>query len=142
MAEGDGTIHNHGKFHILNGDMALGTGGDTIKVALCSGAVPSVDGSLGIADCTQLTGGTANYVVKTLASQTVAQVDASDRAQFDGANITWTALGTPNAAITYTVMYDDTISADPIIATWELTTQPNGGDYTLQWHTDGVVLLT
>jgi len=142
MAEGDGTIHNHGKFHILNGDMSLGTGGDTIKVALCSGSVPSVDGALGIADCTVLTGATANYVVKTLASQTTAQVDASDRAQFDGANITWTALGTPEAPITYCAMYDDTLSGDPLIAWWVLTTQSNGGDYTLAWHTDGIILLT
>ena len=74
------------------------------------------------------------------AGQAVAQDNANDRASFDGDDVTWTGLdvGTPN----YAIIYDSTHALDVLIGAWEIATASNGGDYTLQWHGDGILLLT
>jgi len=142
MAEGDGAIYNNFKEQILLGELDLGNGADTIKVILVTGHTPNIDTHAVLTDVSGDEESGTGYTAggETLANQAVTQDDANDRADFDGDDVTWTGLdvGTPSHAI----MYDDTHASDYLIAYWEVTTASNGGDYTLQWHSDGILLLT
>jgi hypothetical protein len=141
MAEGDGTIRNQFKAGVMTGGYHLGASGDTLVVSLVSDATISIDGSVGIAALTKHNG--ANYVDKTLASQAVTQDDTGDKGMLDAADVTWTALGAPSAATTWAVLWDDSVAGDPVIAKWVITTQSNGGNYTLSWHaSNGLINIT
>lgn len=147
MAQGNGAVYNDFKEQILKGVHNLATG--TIKVTLHTGYTPNIDTHQVFADVTATQYGTgAGYTAggKTLASQTVAQDDANNRAAFDGADVTWTSLGPLSPATpSHVIVWNDTPTspADPLIAYWELgTTATNGGDYTLSWHANGLLLLT
>jgi hypothetical protein len=81
---------------------------------------------------------------KTLASKTITTDNTNNRASFDAADITWTALAA-GATIGSVALYmrgsADTDSR--LIAHFDVTDTPtNGGDITLQWHSTGVLLLT
>lgn len=135
----------------MNGVFNLANAQDVIKVILVSGHTPTIDA----ADSVLLDvsgdeyGAGLGYTVggNTLAGQATSQNDTDDRGEFDGTDLTWTSLGTLSPALpSHTIMYDDTPAApqaDPLIAYWVLgTTATNGGDYTLQWGTNGIILLT
>jgi hypothetical protein len=151
MAEGDGSIYNNFKEVIMNGVYNLASAQDTVKVILVSGHTPNIDAahSVLLNVSADEYGAGSGYTVggETLAGQSTSQDDTNDRGAFDGTDLTWTALGalTP-ATPSHTIMYDDTPTtpqADPLIAYWTLgTTATNGGDYTLQWGTNGIILLT
>jgi hypothetical protein len=68
-----------------------------------------------------------------------AAVTKGATTKFDANDVTWTGLdvGTPSHAI----LYDSTPSETCLIAYWEVTTASNGGDYTLSWHTNGILTL-
>ena len=145
MAEGNGAIYNNFKEQVMEGIFDLSTGGDTIQVSLHVAYTPNIDTHTVWADVSATeesgTGYSANGEV--LGSQDTTQDDANDRGVFDGADVTWTALdiGTPS----HCIMWDNTttVPADALIAYWELgTTATNGSDYTLSWHSDGIILLT
>lgn len=144
MAEGDGSIFNDFKEQVMCGVHDLDTGGNTLKVILVTGYSLDIDGDQVYADvsASEVTGTGYSAGGETLASQTVTQDNTNNRGVFDAGNVTWTGLnaGTPN----YAILYNDTPTtpAKPLIAAWEITTPSNGGDYTLQWHTDGIILLT
>ena len=76
----------------------------------------------------------------------MTQDNTNDRGVFDAADVTWTALGPLSPATpSHVILWDDTPTspADPLIAYWELgTTATNGGDYTIQWGANGIILLT
>lgn len=142
MAEGDGAIYNNFKEQVLLGNINLGNGGDTLKLILVAGHSPDIDSHASYADVSGDEESGTGYSAggEALTSQAVTQDNDNDRAKFDAANVTWTGLdvGTPS----HCILYDDTPSSNPLIAYWELATASNGGDYTIQWHTDGVLLLT
>jgi len=142
MAEGDGVIYNEFKRGLLAGEYDLATGGDTVKVGLVTGHTPNIDTH---DDWTDVSGdeesGTGYSAGgETLGSQQVTEDTSNDLGKFDGADVTWSGLdvGTPSHAI----MYDDTHASDQLIAYWELATASNGGDYTLQWNSSGIITLT
>lgn len=143
MAEGDGTIYNNFKEQLLLGEIDLGSGSpqDSIKVCLVTGHSLDIDGDASYADVSgdEVSGTGYSAGGEELTSQSVSQDNSNNRAAFDADNVTWTGLdaGTPN----YAIMYDDDAS-DCLIAAWEITTASNGGDYTLQWHASGILLLT
>jgi len=60
--------------------------------------------------------------------------------------VTWTALGPLSPATpSHAIVWDDTPTspADPLISYFVLgTTATNGGDYTLQFGANGILLLT
>ena len=60
--------------------------------------------------------------------------------EVDADDVTWTGLnvGTPSHAI----LYDDTHASKTLVAYWEVTTTTNGGNYTLQFGANGILLLT
>lgn len=142
MAEGDGALYNEFKKEVLSGTINLANGGHTIKVVLVTGHTPDIDNHTGYSsisgDEESGTGYTAGG--ETLGSQAVTKDNTNDLGKFDGTDVTWSGLdvGTPS----HTIMYDDTHATDCLIAYWELETASNGGDYTLQWHTDGIIALT
>jgi len=142
VAEGDGVIYNQFKEQVLKGVHDLVN--DTIKVALVSGYTPDIDADEVWADVSgnEISGSGYSAGGETLAGNAVTQDDANDRGKFDGTDTVWAGLdaGTPSHA----VMYDDTTTspADSLIAYWVVTTPSNGGNYTLQWNSDGILLLT
>lgn len=135
----------------MNGVYNLASAQDVIKTILVSAHTPTIDA----ADSVLLDvsgdeyGAGLGYTVggETLAGQATAQDDTNDRGSFDGTDETWTSLGALSPATpSHTIMYDDTPAApqaDPLIAYWVLgTTATNGGDFTLQWGANGIILLT
>lgn len=140
MAEGDGVLYNNFKHQLMEGEFDLLN--DVIKVGLVTGHVVDIDADTQWADVSGDEEAGAGYVAggATLAGKTVTQDNANDRGVFDGSNVTWAGLdvGTPSHAI----LYDFTHANDLLTAAWEITTASNGGNYTLQWHADGIILLT
>ncbi len=132
---------------VMEGAFNLASGGDTIKVILVSGYSPDIDTHSGYANVSgDEYGAGLGYTVggETLAGQDVTQDDGNDRGVFDGTDLTWTSLGALSPATpSHTIMYDDTHVSDLLVAYWELgTTATNGGNYTLQWGANGIILLT
>lgn len=142
MAEGDGTLYNNFKEQILLGELDLGNGADTIKVILLTGHSLDIDLDASYSDVSGDEESGTGYTAggETLANQSVTQDNPNDRAAFDGDDVTWTGLdvGTPN----YVIVYDDTHASKYLIAAFEIATASNGGDYTLQWNANGLLLLT
>jgi hypothetical protein len=140
MAEGDGAIYNNFKEQVMNGEFDLTD--DTIKVGLVTGHSPDIDTHTQWSDVSGDEESGTGYSAggETLGSKAVTQDNDNDRGKFDAGDVTWSGLdvGTPSHAI----MYDDTHASDLLIAYWELSTASNGGDYTLQWHANGIILLT
>ena len=143
MAEGAGLITNWTKLASWTKLINLGAGGtpDVLKMSLVTTAYASIsiDDTTAITSLTEYLG--ANYVIKTLAGQSVTQVDASDLAKFNGDDIVWTSLGDHATDITAAVLWDDSVS-DYVLMKWEITTQPNGADYTLAFNANGIATLT
>ena len=116
--------------------------GHTFKVMLVTGYTPNIDSHNGYSDVSASeetgTGYTAGGA--TLANKAVTKDATNDRAKFDADDVTWTGLnvGTPSHAI----LYDDTHASKTVVAYWEVTTATNGGNYTLQFGANGVLLLT
>jgi hypothetical protein len=151
MAEGDIVIYNDFKEQILSGTHNLASGGNTIKITLHTSYTPNIDTHQVWADTgvSSTEYGTASgYTAggKTLGSQTVTQDDSGDRALFDGADVTWTALGALSPATpSHAIIWNDTPTspADPLIAYVELgTTATNGGDYTISWSASPAAILS
>lgn len=151
MAEGDGFIYNNFKEQVMEGVFNLATGQDTLQVTLHTAYTPDIDahGLWADAGVSSTEYGTAaGYTAggQVLAGQDVTQDNTNDRGVFDATDETWTSLGaltpaTPSDAI----LWDNTPASplDPLIAYWELgATATNGGNYTLQWGTNGIILLT
>ena len=147
MAEGDGAIYNNFKEQVMEAAFNLATGQDDLKMILVSGYSPDIDAHTQYTDVNAGEYGTGSGYTSggaSLTSQDVTQDDANDRGVFDAADLTWSSLGPlPTATPAYAILYDDTHASDLLIAYWELgSTATNGGDYTLQFHTDGIILLT
>lgn len=140
MAQGDGALYNEFKEELLLGNIDMD--GHTFKVMLVTGYTPNIDSHNGYSDVSASeetgTGYTAGGA--TLANKAVTKDTTNDRAKFDADDVTWTGLnvGTPSHAI----LYDDTHASKTVVAYWEVTTATNGGNYTLQFGANGVLLLT
>lgn len=145
MAEGDGLIYNNFKHQVMEGEFDLLN--DTIKVILVSGHTPDIDNDTQYSDVSADEYGTGSGYTATgaaLAGKTVIVNNTDDRGEFDATDLTWSSLGALSPAIpSDCIMYDDTHANDLLIALWELgVTATNGGDYTLQWGANGIILLT
>jgi hypothetical protein len=147
MAEGDGFIYNNFKEQVMEAQFNLASGGDSIKVILVNAHTPDIDTHTQYSDVSSDEYSTGlGYTVTgdVLAGQDVIQDNTNDRGEFDATDLTWSSLGTLSPATpSHAIMYDDTHGSDLLIAYWVLgTTATNGGDYTLQWGTNGIILLT
>ena len=147
MAEGDGALYNNFKEQVMEGEFDLASGADTIKVILVSGHSTDIDSHTQYTDVSgDEYGAGSGYTVggETLSNQDTTQDNSNDRGKFDADNLTWSSLGPLSPATpSHAIMYDSTHGSDLLIAYWELGTTPtNGGDYTLQWNSDGIILLS
>ena len=145
MAEGDGVIYNIFKYSILNGEYDLDVGADTINAMLVSAYTPDIDAHTGYAsvsgdEYTTASGYTATG--QALTSKATSQDNANDRGKWDAADTTWTSLGPLSPAIpSDAILYDDTHAAKLLILYFEIgVTATNGGNYTLSYGTDGIIL--
>ena len=140
MAEGDNTFRNHFKAELFKGKVDLD--GDTFKVQVVN-ATPDIDTWDNEDDITGEISATGNTTVgKSLASLLVMENDTNDRAEWDFADVTWTNLAT--ATINNAVVYLNTgVAATSIIVGWvAISTNSNGGDYTLQINANGFAHLS
>lgn len=144
MAEGDITIFQSFKTELLKGTFDLVD--DVVMVALVSGYTPDEDvhDAWGDVSANEITD--TSYTAQTLTGKSVTDdgtgTGTDCKGKWDAADVTWASLtGTdPN----YAVLYDDTVTApaDALICCVELTKATNGGDYSLQWNTDGIIRLS
>jgi len=147
VAEGDALVYNQFKHALLHGDCKLTS--DTIRVALLNSSYTmSVDQASGFASINSREITATGYTAAgcDIASPTAVRYDSQDNARFDCADLTWANLGT--ATIKHAVMYDDTVTAtyagaiaDVLMIHWEIATNSNGGNYTLQFGSSGVLEL-
>lgn len=89
----------------------------------------------------------ANYVRKALASEAINEDAANNRAEFDAADVTWTALGAGTRQVAGAVLYRHvTNDADsPIIAYIDTGGFPftaSGTDVTITWNAEGILQAT
>lgn len=147
MAQGDITVYNDFKEQLLKKTHDLVN--DTIKVTLHTGYTPNIDSHQVWADVSSTEYGSGSgYTAggQALAGKAVAQDNTNDRASFDATDLTWSSLGPLSPATpSHAIIWNDTPAspADPLICYIELgSTATNGGDYTLQWHANGILLVS
>ena len=141
MAEGDALVLNNFKEQLLL--KTIDCNSDTFKVALYSVALASPDGADPAYSATNEIG-PANYTAggQSIGTPVVAQDDANNRASWDddGTDVTWNSLGA--ATIVEARLYDDTTATKWLCILWEIATNSNGGNYTLQFNANGMLLLS
>lgn len=84
---------------------------------------------------------------KTLGSKTVVEDDVNDRAEFNAAPVTWTAINAGTAAgaviIRERALTGDTMSElIAFVDTGGFPVTTNGGDFTITWSVEGVLQLS
>ncbi len=140
MAEGDSLVLNNFKEQLLLKTIDCDT--DTFKVALYSVAIASPDGAApAYSASNEIVASGYTAAGELVATPVVTQDDANDWGKWDddGSNITWTSLAT--ATILEAHLYDDTTVTKWILILWEIATNSNGGDYTIQFGANGIMTL-
>jgi hypothetical protein len=141
MAAGDPHVMNNFKEQLLLKTIDCDT--DTFRVALYSTAPSYPDGAAPAYSVTNEISG-SGYAAggASIGTAVVAQDDANDRASWDddGTDVAWTALA--SNTILAAVLYDDTTATKWQCIIWEIGTNSNGGNYTLQFSANGLMLLS
>lgn len=147
MSQGDVLIFNSFKEDVLRGVHNLAS--HSIKITLHMGYTPNIDTHKVWADVSATEYPTANGYTqggKALSGLTVTQDNANDRALWDAADVTWTALGPLSPATpSHAIIWNDTPTnpADPLIACIELgATASNGGDYSVAFSASPSAVLS
>jgi hypothetical protein len=142
MAEGDAHVYNNFKEQLLLKQIDCDT--DQFLMALYSGtyAASDLDGNPVYAAAGEI--GPANYVAggQDIGTPVVTQDDTNDWAKWDddGTNVVWNSLGA--SFIRKAILYDNTTASKWCLIVWEIATDSNGGNYTLAFNTNGIMLLT
>ena len=145
-------VYNKAAEEIATGTVNLLT--DTIKTMLVTstyspartdlvvdagGANDPVDAEINVTGYTRGYGGAGR---KSLASKTLTVDQSNNRAEFDAANLTWTALGS-GATIAAMIVIKEGASNDTtsrLIAYLDVTdTATNGGDITFTFDAEGII---
>ena len=138
MAEGDALVLNNFKEQLLLKVIDCDT--DTFKIALYDTAVADIDGAAPAYVVTnEISGSGYSAGGETLASLAVTQDDTNNWGKWDAADVTWSSLAANT--ILEATLYDDTTTPKHICIYFELATDSNGGDYTLQFNADGIMTL-
>lgn len=139
MAEGDAIVMNNFKEQLLLKQIDCDS--DTFKVALYSVALNSPDGEIAYSVTNEI--GPANYVAggQSIGTPVVTQDDTNNWAKWDddGTDVSWSSLGT--ATIAEARLYDDTTTPKHVCILWAISTNSNGGNYTLQFNSNGMMTL-
>ena len=143
MAQGDPHVVNNFKEQLLLKTIDCNT--DVFKVALYSdayaaGQLDGADPAYSATNEIVASGYTAGGA--SIGTPVVAQDDTNDRASWDddGTDVLWTSLAT--ATIQRAILYDDTTVTKWQAIIWEITTNSNGGNYTLAFHANGIALVS
>lgn len=138
-------LYNRGA-KILSDGTVDWDGATDVRVLLTTSSYTPVRTHNVVADVTNELSGTG-YARKATASRTVTEVDGSNRAELDLADITYTGLvlaaGTPK----YAVFYDEAGGTDAsrqLIGVVDLGSAPapDGSNYLVSWDATGVFRLT
>lgn len=149
-------VYNEAAKEIMDGTIDLVN--DTIEVMLVNSSYSTVDRDNKFVDeagsdaltgeivATNYTGGHAGSGRKATASDAIVVDDANDRAEYDIADITWTALGNgSNDTIVAAVLIKRGATNDTdarLIAYLDIVdTTTNGGDFTLVFDAQGLIQL-
>ena len=124
---------------------AMNLGSDTLIVALSNtdptaGTNVTADGNGVLANITQIS--YSNLSSRTLASVTSAQ--SSGTYKLGAADLTLTASGGSVAAFRYVVIYNDTVTNDPVIGYYDYgssLTLNDGDTFTIDIGTNGILTL-
>lgn len=145
MAEGDATVYQWAKLLTMQKQIDFdSTFTDTFKIILLDSNY-SLD-----ADCTPAYSNLAAYELDnsdsgyttggiTMTGYTLTQEDSSDNIRFDADDVTWSSLETN--IIKHAVIWCNSASDEPAVVHFEIATNSNGGDYTLQFGASGIILL-
>ena len=143
MAQGDPHVVNNFKEQLLLKTIDCNT--DVFRVALYSdayaaGQLDGADPAYSATNEIVASGYTAGGA--SIGTPVVAQDDTNDRASWDddGTDVLWTSLAT--ATIQRAILYDDTTTPKWQAIIWEITTNSNGGNYTLAFHANGIALVS
>ena len=144
MAAGDGHVTNNFKEQLLLNNIDCVT--DTFKLALFDIAYSAgqIDGAPAYGsspyDANEASGSGYTAGGESIGTPVVTQDDTNDWAKWDddGTDVTWTALAANN--IQQAILYSVTTS-NLVCIIWEIGTNSNGGDYTIQFHTNGMMTL-
>lgn len=144
MANGDVTIFSNAKKNLGNGNMDWDTT-NTLKVALYSGTITTTHRDTwstraDIASITEVS--LTNYTTRGVAITPSAPTVTGTEAFYDATDAAWTNLG--SGTVNWGIIYEDSGSdaTSYLYAYVELTTQPNGGNYTIAWNSSGVFKLS
>lgn len=139
-------VFNEAKRAIAAGEIDLNA--DDIRVALLMSNTTADTANSGIVNVDDLTLDEcdgANYVRKALASEAVNKDDANNRAEFDAADVTWTALGVGTRASQGVLVYKHvTNDSDSIPIAWvefASNVTHDGTDFTITWNAEGILQL-
>jgi len=141
MAEGDAIVLNNFKEQLMLKTVDLVN--DAFKVALYDTAVADQDGAApAYTPTNEISGSGYTAAGEDVETPVVTQDDANDWAKWDddGSNITWSSLEANT--ILEATLYDDTTGTKWICIYWEIATNSNGGDYTIQFGSDGIMTLS
>ena len=143
-------IYNEAKRAIAEGEIDFGSGGTDIRALLVmtnttADTETNVNTISGFTTLDEMNG--ANYARIALSSEVVNEDVANNRAEFDAADITWSALGAGTRQVQALIIYKH-VGADssnvPIafIDTGGFPFTANGGNVTIQWNAEGIVQFT
>lgn len=144
MANGDVTLFNMAKKNIGNGNLDWDTT-NTIRVMLVNTTIDETardtwEFKSDVTGEVSLTNYTARGVAITPSAPTLDTTN--NWAEYDATDASWTNLQA--GTVTHGIIYEDTgvDGTSYLYGYVELTTQPNGGNYTIAWHADGVFKIT
>lgn len=143
MPEGDVVFYNIFKKDL--NDKVHDLGADLITITLHNGYTPNIDTHVVWTDVSATEYSTADGYTqggKQLAGHSVTVDTTNDWSEIDFISPVWSALGALTPAIpSHAIVWNDTPSSpvDPLICYILLgTTATNGGDYTIDFHADGL----
>ena len=137
--------YTEGKNQILNGDIDFAN--DDIRVLLVDSSTTcdteeDVTTLNGFTTLGELSG--TGYARKQLANKAVNKDNTNNRAEFNADDVTWNSInaGTAAAAIIYKHVTDDSDSIPLFFIDSGFPFVTNGGDFTIQWNSEGIAQLT
>lgn len=139
-------VKNIAKSRMMSGDMDLNS--DDMRLFLCMTNTTfdtdvDTDNTSGYT-LDEMDG--TNYARYTFTSEAVAVDDANDRASFDAEDVTFTSLGNGTRQIQgagiHEFITNDAGSFPLCWVEFASTVNPGGGNLTIQWNANGILLLT
>lgn len=136
MASG---IYNRAKANLMNKEIDLGTGGDTIKVALLdnSHSFDATDNTWADVSANEISGTGYTAGGAALANQAVTQASTT---KWDADDTSWASA---SFTCYHAVIYDDTTTNDDLICSFDFggAQTVTSSTFTIQWDSAGIITL-